>query len=161
MNRAGSCRASVATITASLDPASPAEYTRSSPIPSPTLPRVAASAFSIARRLAGLLTVPRLLPLAGPVGMRSHRLMTVALRVMAINGSSVLMPMLFGVPSTNINRTFWLLFSKSTPSWLRPTASTIFFTCSVRAWGRAISLPKQVVSRRSRARSSVRSRGKP
>jgi geranylgeranyl reductase family protein len=39
-------------------------------------------AFSIARRLAGLLTVPRLLPTAGPVGMRSHRLMTVALRVM-------------------------------------------------------------------------------
>ncbi|GAA1732610.1 geranylgeranyl reductase family protein [Aeromicrobium alkaliterrae] len=39
-------------------------------------------AFSIARRLAGLLTVPRLLPVAGPVGMRSHRLMTVALRVM-------------------------------------------------------------------------------
>ncbi|MDF1703359.1 MAG: geranylgeranyl reductase family protein [Aeromicrobium sp.] len=39
-------------------------------------------AFSIARRLAGLLTVPRLLPLAGPVGMRSPRLMTVALRVM-------------------------------------------------------------------------------
>ncbi|WP_229053662.1 geranylgeranyl reductase family protein [Aeromicrobium sp. Leaf350] len=39
-------------------------------------------AFSIARRLAGLLTLPRLLPLAGPVGMRSHRLMTVALRVM-------------------------------------------------------------------------------
>jgi len=39
-------------------------------------------AFSIARRLAGLLTVPRLLPLAGPVGMRSRGLMTVALRVM-------------------------------------------------------------------------------
>jgi geranylgeranyl reductase family protein len=39
-------------------------------------------AFSIARRLAGLLTVPRLLPLAGPVGMRSRSLMTVALRVM-------------------------------------------------------------------------------
>jgi len=39
-------------------------------------------AFSIARRLAGLLTVPRLLPAAGPVGMRSHALMTVALRVM-------------------------------------------------------------------------------
>ncbi len=39
-------------------------------------------AFSIARRLAGLLTVPRLLPAAGPIGMRSHRLMTVALRVM-------------------------------------------------------------------------------
>lgn len=39
-------------------------------------------AFSIARRLAGLLTVPRLLPLAGPIGMRSRALMTVALRVM-------------------------------------------------------------------------------
>jgi len=39
-------------------------------------------AFSIARRLAGLITVPRLLPTAGPVGMRSHRLMTFALRVM-------------------------------------------------------------------------------
>lgn len=39
-------------------------------------------AFSIARRLAGLLTVPRLLPTAGPVGMRSYRLMTIALRVM-------------------------------------------------------------------------------
>ena len=39
-------------------------------------------AFSIARRLAGLLTVPRLLPTLGPIGMRSHRLMTVALRVM-------------------------------------------------------------------------------
>ena len=34
------------------------------------------------RRLAGLLTVPRLLPVAGPVGMRSTVLMTVALRVM-------------------------------------------------------------------------------
>ncbi|MRK01442.1 geranylgeranyl reductase family protein [Aeromicrobium sp. S22] len=39
-------------------------------------------AFSIARRLAGLITVPRLLPTAGPVGMRSHHLMTFALRVM-------------------------------------------------------------------------------
>jgi menaquinone-9 beta-reductase len=39
-------------------------------------------AFSIARRLAGLITVPRLLPAAGPVGMRSKALMTVALRVM-------------------------------------------------------------------------------
>jgi geranylgeranyl reductase family protein len=39
-------------------------------------------AFSIARRLAGLITIPHLLPLAGPIGMRSHRLMTVALRVM-------------------------------------------------------------------------------
>jgi menaquinone-9 beta-reductase len=40
------------------------------------------SAFSIARRMAKLLTMPRLLPLAGPVGMRSRALMTVALRVM-------------------------------------------------------------------------------
>jgi menaquinone-9 beta-reductase len=39
-------------------------------------------AFSIARRLAGLLTLPRFLPAAGPVGMRSRALMTVALRVM-------------------------------------------------------------------------------
>jgi menaquinone-9 beta-reductase len=39
-------------------------------------------AFSIARRLAGLLTVPHLLPYAGPVGMRSRSLMKVALRVM-------------------------------------------------------------------------------
>lgn len=39
-------------------------------------------AFSIARRLAGLLTVPRLLPIAGPIGMRSHAMMTIALRVM-------------------------------------------------------------------------------
>ena len=40
------------------------------------------SAFSIARRLAGYLTVPKLLPTLGPVGMRSRSLMTVALRVM-------------------------------------------------------------------------------
>ena len=40
------------------------------------------SAFSIARRLATLITVPGLLRYAGPVGMRSHGLMTVALRVM-------------------------------------------------------------------------------
>lgn len=39
-------------------------------------------AFSIARRLAGVLTVPGLLPAAGPVGMRSRALMTLALRVM-------------------------------------------------------------------------------
>jgi geranylgeranyl reductase family protein len=39
-------------------------------------------AFSIARRLAGYLTVPGLLPTLGPVGMRSRALMTVALRVM-------------------------------------------------------------------------------
>ncbi len=39
-------------------------------------------AFSIARRLASLLTVPKFLPAAGPIGMRSHALMTIALRVM-------------------------------------------------------------------------------
>ena len=39
-------------------------------------------AFSIARRLAGLITVPGLLPTLGPIGMRSHLLMTIALRVM-------------------------------------------------------------------------------
>jgi geranylgeranyl reductase family protein len=47
-----------------------------------TLRRNYGEAFSIARRLAGLLTLPRLLPAAGPVGMRSRALMTVALRVM-------------------------------------------------------------------------------
>ena len=47
-----------------------------------TLRRNYGAAFSIARRLAGLLTVPRFLPAAGPVGMRSRALMTVALRVM-------------------------------------------------------------------------------
>ncbi len=40
------------------------------------------TAFSIARRLAGLITVPGLLPTLGPIGMRSRPLMTVALRVM-------------------------------------------------------------------------------
>jgi len=40
------------------------------------------TAFSIARRLAGFLTVPGLLPALGPWGMRSRPLMTVALRVM-------------------------------------------------------------------------------
>src|SRR3954447_7453718 len=39
-------------------------------------------AFSIARRLAGLFTVPGLRTAAGPVGMRSRALMTLALRVM-------------------------------------------------------------------------------
>ena len=40
------------------------------------------TAFSIARRLAGFLTVPGFLPTFGPVGMRSRSLMTIALRVM-------------------------------------------------------------------------------
>jgi menaquinone-9 beta-reductase len=39
-------------------------------------------AFSIARRLAALITVPGLLARLGPIGMRSRMLMTVALRVM-------------------------------------------------------------------------------
>lgn len=39
-------------------------------------------AFSIARRLAGLITVPGFLPTLGPIGMRSQILMTIALRVM-------------------------------------------------------------------------------
>ena len=38
--------------------------------------------FSVARRLAGLVTVPRLLPALGPAGMRSDWLMTLALRWM-------------------------------------------------------------------------------
>ncbi len=38
--------------------------------------------FSIARRLAGLVTVPRLLATLGPVGMRSDWMMTLALRWM-------------------------------------------------------------------------------
>lgn len=40
------------------------------------------NAFSIARRLSGLITVPKLLSTLGPIGMRSHLLMTFALRVM-------------------------------------------------------------------------------
>ncbi len=39
-------------------------------------------AFSAARRLAGLLTVPGFVPMLGPVGMRSRALMKLALRVM-------------------------------------------------------------------------------
>lgn len=40
------------------------------------------AAFSVARRLAGLLTLQHTLPLGGPVAMRSRRLMGVAVRVM-------------------------------------------------------------------------------
>jgi geranylgeranyl reductase family protein len=47
-----------------------------------TLRRHYGEAFSIARRLAGLLTVPGLLPALGPLGMRSRPLMKLALRVM-------------------------------------------------------------------------------
>jgi len=47
-----------------------------------TLRRHYGEAFSIARRLAGLLTVPGLLTTLGPVGMRSLPLMKLALRVM-------------------------------------------------------------------------------
>ena len=39
-------------------------------------------AFSIARRLAGIATVPRLVATLGPAGMRSDLLMTLALRWM-------------------------------------------------------------------------------
>lgn len=39
-------------------------------------------AFSIARRLAGFLTVPGFLTSLGPIGMRSRPIMTIALRVM-------------------------------------------------------------------------------
>jgi hypothetical protein len=38
--------------------------------------------FSIARRLALLLTFPRFLPVTGPIAMRSTALMSVAVRVM-------------------------------------------------------------------------------
>ncbi|MCT7658412.1 menaquinone reductase [Mycobacterium deserti] len=41
-----------------------------------------ARGFSVARRLALLLTVPRFLPSTGPIAMRSEFLMTVAVRVM-------------------------------------------------------------------------------
>jgi geranylgeranyl reductase family protein len=41
-----------------------------------------ARGFSIARRLALLLTIPRFLPAVGPIAMRSHVLMEVAVRVM-------------------------------------------------------------------------------
>jgi geranylgeranyl reductase family protein len=39
-------------------------------------------AFSIARRLGSLLTLPRFLPIFGPVGMQSSNIMAVALRIM-------------------------------------------------------------------------------
>ena len=41
-----------------------------------------ARGFSVARRLGLLLTLPRFLPLAGPLGMRSAALMDIAVRVM-------------------------------------------------------------------------------
>jgi geranylgeranyl reductase family protein len=46
------------------------------------LQRHYARGFSVARRLALLLTIPRFLPTVGPVAMRSHLLMSVAVRVM-------------------------------------------------------------------------------
>lgn len=42
-----------------------------------------ARGFSVARRLGLLLTLPRFLPLTGPLAMRSTRLMEIAVRVMA------------------------------------------------------------------------------
>ncbi|MGH3675315.1 MAG: menaquinone reductase [Mycobacterium sp.] len=41
-----------------------------------------ARAFSVARRLALLLTIPRFLPMTGPIAMRSEFLMNIAVRVM-------------------------------------------------------------------------------
>ena len=41
-----------------------------------------ARAFSVARRLAWLLTIPRFLPMTGPIAMRSTFLMNIAVRVM-------------------------------------------------------------------------------
>ena len=38
--------------------------------------------FSVARRLGLLLTLPRFLPITGPLGMRSATLMNIAVRVM-------------------------------------------------------------------------------
>ena len=46
------------------------------------LQRHYARSFSVARRLGLLLTIPRFLPFAGPVAMRSHVLMGIAVRVM-------------------------------------------------------------------------------
>ena len=56
-----------------------ADYTRAWPA---ELQRHYGRGFSVARRLALLLTIPRLLPTAGPVAMRSHFLMNIAVRVM-------------------------------------------------------------------------------
>jgi geranylgeranyl reductase family protein len=47
-----------------------------------TLHRHYARGFSVARRLALLLTIPRFLPATGPIAMRSARLMGIAVRVM-------------------------------------------------------------------------------
>jgi hypothetical protein len=41
-----------------------------------------ARGFSVARRLALLLTIPRFLPVTGPLAMRSSALMGIAVRVM-------------------------------------------------------------------------------
>ncbi len=60
-------------------PSSTIDYTRQW---GPLLSERYGSAFSIARRMAGLLTVPGFLGRYGPWGMRSRPLMTVALRVM-------------------------------------------------------------------------------
>jgi menaquinone-9 beta-reductase len=46
------------------------------------LQRHYARGFSVARRLGLLLTIPRFLPATGPIAMRSHRLMTIAVRMM-------------------------------------------------------------------------------
>ena len=60
--------------------ASPGDLTLAWPS---VLSREYGAAFAVARRLAQLLCLPGFLTAAGPVGMRSRRLMEVALRVMA------------------------------------------------------------------------------
>ena len=45
-------------------------------------PEAPGESFSIARRLAGIVTVPRALAALGPIGMRSDWMMTLALRWM-------------------------------------------------------------------------------
>lgn len=61
------------------DKPDPAQFTRGWPH---LLREHYGPAFSAARRLAGLLTIPEFLTKAGPLGMRSEPLMRVALRVM-------------------------------------------------------------------------------
>jgi flavin-dependent dehydrogenase len=56
-----------------------ADYSRSWPL---LLQSHYARGFSVARRLALLLTIPRFLPVAGPIAMRSTVLMGIAVRVM-------------------------------------------------------------------------------
>lgn len=60
----------------------PTQYTNYTDVWPQILREHYGAAFSIARRLAGLLTVPGVLSNLGPIGMRSRPLMLIALRVM-------------------------------------------------------------------------------